>query len=73
MNWRQFKADFGADLPDGSALDPRHAATCYIDAAATGQSFMVTAGSAGSTPNVANERVSNTVATLSVPAAAALP
>lgn len=73
VNWRQFKADFGADLPDGSALDPRHAATCYIDAAATGQSFMVTAGSAGSTPNVANERVSNTVATLSVPAAAALP
>jgi hypothetical protein len=73
VNWRQFKADFGADLPDGSALDPRHAATCYIDAAAAGQSLMVTAGSAGSTPNVANERVSNGVATLSVPAAAALP
>jgi hypothetical protein len=73
VNWRQFKADFGSDLPDGSALDPRHAATCYIDAAATGQSLIVTAGSAGSSPYAGDESVSNSVATLSVPAAAALP
>jgi hypothetical protein len=60
-------------LPDGSALDPRHAATCYIDPAATGQSLMVTAGSAGATAYAGDETVSNGVATLSVPAAAALP
>jgi hypothetical protein len=71
VNWRQFKADYGSGLPDGDALVPRHAATCYIDAAATGQSLMVTAGSAAL--DVANESVSNTIATLSVPAAAALP
>jgi hypothetical protein len=73
VNWRQFKADYGSGLPDGNSLDPRHAATCYIDAAAAQQSLMVTAGSAASTPNEAIESVSNTVATLSVPAAAALP
>jgi hypothetical protein len=71
VNWRQFKADYGSGLPDGNALDPRHAATCYIDAAE--QSLIVTAGSAGPTPDEANEEVSNTVATLSIPPAAALP
>jgi len=73
VNWRQFKADYGSGLPDGNALDPRHAATCYIDAAAAGQSLIVTAGSAEPGPDQANESVTNTVATLSVPAAAALP
>jgi hypothetical protein len=60
-------------LPDGNALDPRHAATCYIDTAAAGQSLIVTAGSAEPGTDQAVESVSNTVATLSVPAAAALP
>jgi hypothetical protein len=73
VNWRQFKADYGSGLPDGDALDPRHAAACYIDAAPTGQSLIVTAGSAEAGTDQAVEAVSNTVATLSVPAAAALP
>jgi hypothetical protein len=73
VNWRQYKADYGSGLPDGDTLEPRHAATCYIDAAAANRSLIVVAGSAASTPNEADETVTNTVATLSIPAVAALP
>jgi len=73
--WKQFKADYGSGLVDGDTLEPRHAASCYIGtgSAANTQSLIVIAGSAGSVPNAANERVSNSIRTLELPAAASLP
>jgi len=73
--WRQFKADYGSGLPDGNTLEPRHAATCFVapGSAANTQSLVVVAGSAGSTPDVSNEEVSNTIRTLLLPATADLP
>jgi hypothetical protein len=73
--WRQFKADYGSGLPDGNTFEPRHAATCYVTqgGSANTRSLVVTAGSAGANPNAGADHVSNTVRTLSLPAATALP
>lgn len=73
--WKQFKTDYGSGLPDGNTLEPRHAATCYVgEGSGTEQkSLVVTAGSAGSTPNAGTDHVSNTVRTLALPATTALP
>jgi hypothetical protein len=75
VTWKQFKADYGSGLPDGNTLEPRHAATCFVapDSAANTRSLVVIAGSAGSTPNAANEEVSSTIRTLPLPATSALP
>jgi hypothetical protein len=74
-DWHQFKADNGSDLPDGSTLEPRHAATCYVanTSGANTQSLVVITGSAGSSPNAAQEAVSNSIITLLLPLTSALP
>jgi hypothetical protein len=75
VDWRQFKADNGADLPDGSTLEPRHAATCFVasNPDANTQSLVVIAGSAGSSPDARQEAVSNSITTLPLPATSTLP
>ena len=75
ITWRQYKADYGSGLPDGNTLEPRHAATCYVDSGsgAAEQALIVIAGTAGPTPNDANAEVSNSIRTVALPAASALP
>ena len=74
VNWRQFKADNGSGLTDGDTLEPRHAATCFVaqGSPATTESLVVIGGSAGSNP-AATQAVSNSIRTLSLPAASILP
>jgi hypothetical protein len=73
--WRQFKADFGAAVPDGTALEPRHAATCYVAAGSgtTTKSLVVIAGTGGPDPDDADAGVINSIRTLPLPATSALP
>ncbi len=75
IDWKQFKADYGSGLTDGNALEPRHAATCYVATGSTAgtKSLVVIGGSAGSTPNANSEHVSNTIRVLPLPATSALP
>jgi len=72
-DWRQFKADYGAELPDGTALEPRHAATCYVatDSGSNATSLVVIAGTGGSNPT--DLVVLNSIRTLPLPATSALP
>ena len=73
--WTQYKTDYGSGLPDGNALEPRHAATCYVGAAAggTGKSLVVVAGTSTPTPSTSSNHVSNTIRTLALPATSSLP
>jgi hypothetical protein len=73
VNWKQFKADYNADLPDGTALEPRHAATCYVAAGGSAgtTSLVVLAGTGGSSPEA--EDVINSIRTLALPATSLLP
>ncbi|MGO9718285.1 MAG: hypothetical protein ACLPV2_15040 [Steroidobacteraceae bacterium] len=73
--WRQFKADNGAAVPDGTALEPRHAPTCYVGegSSAATKSLIVLGGTGGPDPNDANARVVNSIRTLALPATSALP
>jgi hypothetical protein len=75
IDWKQFKADYGSGLKDGNALEPRHAATCYVATGSTPgtNSLIVIGGSAGSIPNATSEHVSNTIRVLPLPATSALP
>ena len=75
IDWKQFKADYGSGLKDGNALEPRHAATCYVANGSTPgtKSLVVIGGSAGSIPTANSEHVSNTIRVLPLPAASALP
>ena len=56
-------------------LEPRHAPTCYVGATGDGsaKSLVVVAGTATPTPSAANNHVSNTIRTLTLPAAALMP
>jgi hypothetical protein len=74
-DWKQFKADNGSALPDGTTLEPRHAATCYVAGAggASAKSLVVIGGTGASDPNDANARVISSIRTLPLPATAALP
>jgi hypothetical protein len=71
-DWKQFKADVGSDLADDGRFEPRHAPTCFVGDAAPAR-FVVIAGKGGSDPNGGNARVSNSIRTLTLPAAASLP
>jgi hypothetical protein len=75
IDWKQFKADYGSGLRDGNALEPRHAATCYVANGSTAgtKSLVVIGGSAGSIPTADSEHVSNTIRVLPLPATSALP
>lgn len=74
-NWKQLKADWGSGLPDGNTLEPRHAATCYLNpgGAATVNSLIVIGGSAGTTPDAGEEHVSNSIRLLTLPSTDTLP
>ena len=73
-DWKQFKADFGSQLPDDGTLAPMHAPTCYVtgDAAST-MNLLIVAGSGGIDPDGFNARVLNSIRSLALPAAASLP
>jgi len=75
LNWRQFKADWGAALPEGQSMEPRHAATCYVGEGSTSgtKALIVVSGTAGSVPNDASAAVSDDIATLGLPPASELP
>jgi hypothetical protein len=73
VTWKQLKADWGSGLPDGTTLEPRHAATCYEDESTNPATLTVIAGSAGTNPDAGNEHVSNTIRLLQLPPAATLP
>jgi hypothetical protein len=75
IDWKQFKADYGSGLQDGNALEPRHAATCYVATGSTPgtKSLVVIGGSAGAIPTADSEHVSNTIRVLPLPATSALP
>ena len=64
ITWKQYKTDYGSGLTDGNALEPRHAATCYVGATGDGsaKSLVVVAGTATPTPAAANNHVTNTSA-----------
>jgi hypothetical protein len=74
-DWRQFKADNGSGLPDGTALEPRHAPTCYVgnDTSATTKSLIVIGGTGGSNPDDDSARVINSIRRLPLPLTTALP
>jgi hypothetical protein len=74
-NWKQFKADYGSGLPDGSTLEPRHASTCFSVAgsSANTQSLVVIGGTGGADYDGANARVLNSTRALTLPPAAELP
>jgi hypothetical protein len=73
-DWRQFKARLGSGLPDDGLLEPRHAPTCYVTGdPAAGMKLLIVAGSGGRDQNGFNARVLNSVRSLPVPAADALP
>jgi hypothetical protein len=74
-DWKQFKADYGSGLPDGTTLEPRHAPTCYVAAgsSAATKSLVVIAGTGGSVPDDDSARVINSIRTLPLPATSALP
>jgi hypothetical protein len=71
-DWKQFKADAGSGLADDGRFEPRHAPTCFVSDAAPAR-FVVIAGKGGSDPNGGNARVSNSIRSLTLPAAASLP
>ncbi len=75
LNWRQYKADWGAALPDGTSMEPRHAPTCYIGEGSTSgrSALIVVSGTAGPTPDDASAGVSNDIATIDLPTASELP
>jgi len=74
-DWKQFKADYGSGLPDGTTLEPRHAATCYVatGSSASAKSLVVIGGTGASAPDDEDARVINSIRTLPLPATAALP
>jgi len=73
--WKQYKTDYGSGLTDGNALEPRHAATCYVGAASggSGKALVVVAGTATPTPSTDSNHVSNSIRTLALPATSSLP
>ena len=72
--WKQFKADLGSSLPDDGALEPRHAPTCFVTGTvASGLKLLVIDGSGGPSPDGANARVLDSLRSLALPAASALP
>ena len=75
IDWTQYKTDYGSGLTDGKALEPRHAATCYVGAASggAGKSLVVIAGTASPTPATASNHVSNSIRTVALPATSSLP
>jgi hypothetical protein len=74
LDWKQFKADARAGLPDDGVLEPRHAPTCFVTGnAANGLDLLVVAGSGSPDPNGANGRVLNSMRSVSVPTADLLP
>jgi hypothetical protein len=74
-NWKQLKANNGSGLPDGIALEPRHAATCYAAAgsSAGSKSLIVIGGTGGADPDDSDSEVINSIRALPLPAATALP
>jgi hypothetical protein len=75
VNWRQLKADNGSALPDGTALEPRHAPTCYVAAGSSAgtNSLVVIGGTSSPNPDGASAAVVNSIRALPLPATAALP
>jgi hypothetical protein len=75
VNWKQFKADNGSALPDGTALEPRHAPTCYVAAGSSAgtNSLVVIGGTSSPNPDDAKAAVVNSIRALPLPATAALP
>jgi hypothetical protein len=71
-DWAQLKADDGSQLPDDGAMEPRHAPTCFVAGASPGR-FVIMGGTGGTSPNDAYAEVINSIRSLALPAAAALP
>jgi hypothetical protein len=75
LTWKQYKADYGSGLSDGNALEPRHAATCYVGTTSDGtaNSLVVVAGTSTPTPSTTSNHVSNTIRTVTLPATSSMP
>ncbi|GEM_PF-3299765 len=74
VDWHQFKAELGSQLPDDGVLFSVHAPTCLIGQASDGSpQLVVIAGKSGPDANDHDSNVGNFVQTLHLPTAAELP